>query len=73
VSRSKPWSELPQQKPRTCLKCGQRFLSEGPWNRICRKCAEDNEHVRRHLGKLSYVKGNPVNLTRRRIKYPSGP
>ena len=24
--------------PRTCLKCGGRFMSEGAWNRICDGC-----------------------------------
>ena len=23
---------------RTCLGCGKPFLSEGPWNRICKRC-----------------------------------
>ncbi len=25
-------------KPRKCLMCGERFESDGPQNRICRKC-----------------------------------
>ena len=28
--------------PRTCLSCGEAFLSEGPWNRICGDCRERN-------------------------------
>jgi len=28
--------------PRTCLSCGERFMSEGPWNRICGLCGERN-------------------------------
>jgi len=28
--------------PRTCLSCGENFLSEGPWNRICAACSEHN-------------------------------
>ena len=27
---------------RTCLKCQKNFLSEGPFNRICRKCHATN-------------------------------
>jgi len=27
---------------RLCLACGRRFLSEGPWNRICPHCSERN-------------------------------
>ena len=25
-------------KPRTCLKCNKKFMSDGPWNRHCPKC-----------------------------------
>lgn len=27
---------------RVCLSCSRSFLSEGPWNRICPRCAERN-------------------------------
>jgi len=30
---------------RACLSCGKRFLSEGPWNRICTHCTERNASV----------------------------
>jgi hypothetical protein len=30
---------------RTCLSCNKRFLSEGPWNRICPNCSERNASV----------------------------
>ena len=33
----------PDAKPRTCLKCGETFASEGPWNRICSSCNRDND------------------------------
>jgi tRNA(Ile2) C34 agmatinyltransferase TiaS len=29
---------LPEQKLRRCLMCGQMFPSAGPGNRICKKC-----------------------------------
>ena len=29
-------------KERTCLKCGVRFKSSGPGNRICPRCAKEN-------------------------------
>jgi len=29
-------------KVRCCLACGDEFLSEGPWNRICPVCSERN-------------------------------
>ncbi len=33
------------KKKRACLKCGQKFLSKGPYNRICEKCGLSNERV----------------------------
>jgi len=27
-------------KERICLRCGYAFLSAGPWNRICERCAQ---------------------------------
>lgn len=32
----------PHVASRICLACGQPFLSEGPWNRICPHCSERN-------------------------------
>lgn len=29
-----------QRKRRRCLRCGKLFMSEGPWNRICPRCAK---------------------------------
>ncbi len=26
------------KKKRICLKCGKKFLSKGPYNRLCEKC-----------------------------------
>ncbi len=33
------------QKKRLCLKCGKKFLSEGPHNRICVKCGLINDRI----------------------------
>jgi len=33
-------------KMRTCLRCGSKFLSEGPWNRFCEDCAQRNAGLR---------------------------
>jgi len=35
-----PPMKLKQQEPksRTCLRCGKKFQSEGPGNRICSSC-----------------------------------
>ncbi len=30
---------------RICLKCGEKFPSKGPYNRICDKCSSMNERV----------------------------
>ncbi|KKK55668.1 hypothetical protein LCGC14_3072240 [marine sediment metagenome] len=32
-------------KKRLCLKCGKKFLSEGPHNRICVKCGLINVRI----------------------------
>jgi Zn finger protein HypA/HybF involved in hydrogenase expression len=29
-----------------CLSCGEKFLSEGSYNRICAKCNSINEKIR---------------------------
>jgi len=29
---------------RSCLVCDEQFDSEGPWNRICPRCAENQRH-----------------------------
>lgn len=33
------------KKERMCLRCSERFQSEGPWNRICPLCRAVNAHV----------------------------
>ncbi len=33
------------KKKRLCLKCGKKFLSQGPYNRICEKCGSINERI----------------------------
>ncbi len=33
------------QKKRLCLKCGKKFLSKGPHNRICVKCGLINDRI----------------------------
>jgi hypothetical protein len=38
----KPELPRPQRIKRTCLKCGQEFVAEGRFNRICRRCTESN-------------------------------
>ncbi len=33
------------RQKRICLKCGEKFHSKGPYNRICDKCSLMNERV----------------------------
>ncbi len=33
------------KKERLCLKCGEKFLSECPYNRICENCRLINEKI----------------------------
>ncbi len=33
------------KKKRLCLKCGKKFLSKGPYNRVCERCGLLNERM----------------------------
>ncbi len=33
------------KQKRVCLKCGEKFPSKGPYNRVCDKCSSVNERV----------------------------
>ena len=33
------------KQKRSCLKCGEKFPSKGPYNRVCDKCSSMNERV----------------------------
>ncbi len=33
------------RQKRMCLKCGEKFPSKGPYNRICDRCSSTNERV----------------------------
>jgi hypothetical protein len=45
TDRSTSATEVGFKKKRACLKCGQKFHSKGPYNRICDKCGMSNERV----------------------------
>ncbi len=45
TERSVRTRETSLKKKRACLKCGQKFHSKGPYNRICDKCSVSNERV----------------------------
>ena len=38
-------TEIGLRQKRICLKCGKKFHSKGPYNRICDKCSLMNERV----------------------------
>jgi len=42
----KPSLNSSQKADRACLRCRKTFLSFGPFNRFCKKCAIKNEGVR---------------------------
>ena len=41
------------KKKRLCLKCGEKFLSECPYNRICKECSLTNERIALHTHSVS--------------------
>jgi Zn finger protein HypA/HybF involved in hydrogenase expression len=41
----KPELRRPKRIKRTCLKCDQKFIAEGKFNRICRRCTESNRQI----------------------------
>ena len=38
-------NKVSSKKRRLCLKCGERFLSVGPHNRLCDECVSINEKI----------------------------
>jgi hypothetical protein len=42
-SNKKQRGHLPKLRLRPCLGCGQAFLAEGPFLRICQLCKESEE------------------------------
>ncbi len=38
-------NKFESMKERLCLKCGEKFLSELPYNRICEKCSLINKRI----------------------------
>ncbi len=50
------------QKKRLCLKCGKKFLSKGPHNRICIKCCLINERIRTGIYSVSLRSSDVMNF-----------
>lgn len=38
-------NKISLKKSRLCLKCGKKFLSIGPHNRLCENCVSTNEKI----------------------------
>jgi molybdopterin-guanine dinucleotide biosynthesis protein A len=36
-------------KKRLCLKCDLPFLSSSSWNRLCTKCNNDNDNIKKEI------------------------
>lgn len=52
------------KKKRVCLKCGEKFLSKSPYNRVCDKCASMNERLSSNekvLSPYDSTNGNEYN------------
>ncbi len=43
------------KKKRLCLRCGEKFLSERPYNRICEKCSLINAKIALKLHSVSVL------------------
>lgn len=48
-------------KKRLCLKCGEKFLSQGHHNRICVRCGLSNERIRTSSYALSMRLSDVMN------------
>ena len=49
------------QKKRLCLKCGKKFFSKSPHNRICVKCVSINDSIRADTYSLSLSISDVMN------------
>jgi len=55
------------KKKRACLKCGNQFLSKGPYNRICDKCGLMNERVASSTYSVSEKSSSESNTLEKRF------
>ena len=49
-----------KRKRRLCLSCNKSFMSEGPWNRICRRCNEAHAGQTQSPSSRGRWNGNPL-------------
>ncbi len=60
------------KKKRLCLKCGEKFLSEHPHNRICEKCGSINRKMTSKTYSLSSKplgEEDPLSLYSSKIRW----
>jgi uncharacterized protein with PIN domain len=50
----------PKKTRRRCLKCNRSFWSEGPWNRLCRRCNAANRNIRECRSTPPRLNGEPL-------------
>ena len=55
------------KKDRYCLKCGKKFLSKGPYNRICDKCGVTNERVATCIYSVSGITSEKQDVVENRF------
>ncbi len=46
-------NKIRSKRKRLCLKCGEKFLSKRPYNRICEECSLTNERIALHTHSVS--------------------
>lgn len=49
------------KKARLCLRCGEKFLSEGPYNRVCEDCSVINARVYKNEYKIITTRNKKIN------------
>ena len=52
-------------RKRFCLKCGDKFISKGPYNRLCEKCGIANERIVSRIYAVSGIFPNNPELLER--------
>ncbi len=55
------------RQKRICLKCGEKFHSKGPYNRICDKCSSMNERVAKSTYAVRENSSSDSNILEKRF------
>jgi Holliday junction resolvase RusA-like endonuclease len=74
--RLRPWAPCDQDdtlaKPRTCLKCGRLFPSNGPGHRFCQHCGRKNDQLDLSEAELQRQRGAKRHNGERLPPHPDG-